>query len=107
MNSAFKLSALLSVPHFWPCCRIGRCRRFWRHLGQRAGDISGNTFHGYGETRVTLQNHSAAKTHAVTLGYPNRSWNSGNTIDQVTRTSRSLPVHGGCGVVAAAPARKW
>ncbi|HXI73008.1 MAG TPA: hypothetical protein VNN22_21925 [Verrucomicrobiae bacterium] len=58
------------------------------------GDISvsaqamytGNTCHGYGETRVTLQNHSAGKTHVVTLGCPNRSWNSGNTIDQVTRT---------------------
>ncbi|MDD5140801.1 MAG: hypothetical protein PHY43_11140 [Verrucomicrobiales bacterium] len=52
---------------------------------------SGNTYHGYGETRVTLQNHSPAKTHTVTLAYPNNSWNSGNSIDRLSRTVTLAP----------------
>ncbi len=46
------------------------------------GDISvypsaiytGNTFHGYAEMRVMLENHSDRKTHIVTLVYPNRPY---------------------------------
>jgi hypothetical protein len=48
------------------------------------GDISvsanaiftGNTFHGYAETRVLLENRSPGKAHIVTLVYPNNA--SGN-----------------------------
>ena len=52
---------------------------------------SGNTFHGYAETRVTVQNHSPTRAHVVTLAYPNNSWNSGNTIDRLTRTVTLAP----------------
>src|SRR5258705_5913970 len=52
---------------------------------------SGNTFHGYAETRVTLQNHSPGRTHVVSLTYPNNSWNSGNSIDRLLRTITLAP----------------
>jgi hypothetical protein len=59
---------------------------------------SGNTFHGYGETRVTLKNRSTTKSHAVTLVYPNNSWNSGNNIDHLSRTVTLAP-----GAIALVP----
>jgi len=39
---------------------------------------SGNTYHGYGETRVTLV-------------YPNNTWNNGNSISRLTRTVKLEP----------------
>src|ERR1017187_9440377 len=59
------------------------------------GDISvspnaiytGNTFHGYAETRVLLENRSPGKTHVVTLVYPNNAnGNFGNWISRLSRT---------------------
>ncbi len=71
----------------------------WGTCGARAaeefGDISvsadaiytGNTYHGYGEMRVTVENHSPTKAHEVTLIYPNRGFNnSGNNIGRLSRT---------------------
>ncbi len=63
------------------------------------GDISataqamytGNTFHGYGETRVTLQNRSSTKVHVVTLVFPNKAWSSGNSISRLSRTVTLAP----------------
>jgi hypothetical protein len=52
---------------------------------------SGNTFHGYAETRVTLQNHSLTRTHLVTLVFPNNSWNSGNVINRLSRSVKLDP----------------
>jgi hypothetical protein len=58
------------------------------------GDISvdadamytGSTFHGYAETRVTLENHSSEKSHVVTLYYPDHAWNNGgNNIGRISR----------------------
>ncbi len=63
------------------------------------GDISvspnaiytGNTFHGYAEMRVLLENRSSTKTHFVTLVYPNNGYRqSGNSISRLSR-SVSLP----------------
>ena len=63
------------------------------------GDISvephaiytGNTFHGYAEMRVTLENHSHGKTHNVTLIFPNRAYNNGNAISRLSRTVTLAP----------------
>ena len=63
------------------------------------GDISasaqamytGDTFHGYSETRVTLQNRSSTQTHVVTLVFPNNSWNYGNAISRVSRSVKLAP----------------
>ena len=58
------------------------------------GDISvdasaiytGNTFHGYAEMRVMLENHSHGKSHVVTLIYPNNAYgNYGNNIGRLSR----------------------
>ena len=48
--------------------------------------FTGNTYHGYAEMRVALENHSPTKSHRVTLIYPNHAYGSGNTISRLTRT---------------------
>ena len=64
------------------------------------GDISvdpnaiytGNTFHGYAEMRVVLENHSPSKAHFVTLIYPNNAnGNYGNSISRLSRTVTLAP----------------
>jgi hypothetical protein len=64
------------------------------------GDISvdanaiytGNTFHGYAEMRVNLQNRSHGKTHVVTLVYPNNAYGGyGNNISRLSRTVTIAP----------------
>ena len=52
---------------------------------------SGNTFHGYAEMRVALENRSISRTHNVTLVFPNRAWNNGNSIDRLSRTVTLTP----------------
>src|SRR5277367_6715010 len=64
------------------------------------GDVSidanaiytGNTFHGYAEMRVNVQNRSHGKSHVVTLVYPNNSYGSyGNNISRLSRTVTVAP----------------
>ena len=64
------------------------------------GDISvspnaiytGNTFHGYAEIRVVLENRSSTRTHAVNLVYPNRdSREYGNCISRLSRSVSLTP----------------
>jgi hypothetical protein len=64
------------------------------------GDVSvdanaiytGNTFHGYAEMRVNLENHSSSKTHVVTLVYPNNDYgNYGNNISRLSRSVKLEP----------------
>jgi hypothetical protein len=64
------------------------------------GDISisaqaiytGNTFHGYAEARVILENHSIGKSHNVSLVYPNNSYGGyGNSINRLSRTVTLAP----------------
>ena len=65
------------------------------------GDISvdptaiytGNTFHGYAEMRVILENRSHGKTHVVTLVYPNSTF--GNYGNNISRLSRSVMLEPG------------
>jgi hypothetical protein len=52
---------------------------------------TGNTFHGYAELRVIVENHSHTKTHYITLTYPNRSYANGNNIGKLTRTAKLEP----------------
>jgi hypothetical protein len=67
---------------------------------EQFGDISvdpnaiytGNTFHGYAEMRVILENRSSGKTHVVTLVYPNNPYgNYGNNISRLSRSVRLEP----------------
>jgi hypothetical protein len=63
------------------------------------GDISvsptaiytGNTFHGYAETQVILENHSSSRSHTVTLVSPNRPWNNGNSLSRLSRSATLAP----------------
>ena len=63
------------------------------------GDISvsassmytGNTYHGYGEIGVTLENRSGTRSHTVTLSFPNNSWDNGNSIGNLRRTVTLQP----------------
>jgi len=84
-------------------CLLG-CLLLLAGLAVRAsdqfGDISvspnamytGNTFHGYAEIRVELENDSTTKTHTITLVYPNRDFNSsGNSISRISRTVSLAP----------------
>jgi hypothetical protein len=52
---------------------------------------TGNTFHGYAEVRVELQNRSHRTAHVVTLVSPNRSWNNGNSIERLSRSVTLAP----------------
>lgn len=52
---------------------------------------SGNTFHGYAEMRVMLENRSMSRTHDVTLVFPNRAWDNGNSIGRLSRTVTLAP----------------
>ncbi|MGA2229667.1 MAG: hypothetical protein ABSH22_01965 [Tepidisphaeraceae bacterium] len=53
---------------------------------------TGNTFHGYSETRLTLENRSAGRTHSVTLNLPADDFDSfGNSIGRLSRTVTLAP----------------
>ena len=56
-----------------------------------AAMFTGNTFHGYGEMRVTLENHSHSKAHVVTLIFPNNAWDNGNSLGRLTRSVKLEP----------------
>lgn len=68
--------------------------------GDDIGDISvdtsaiytGNTYHGYAEIRVDLQNRSHSKSHTVTLVFPNSTYGGyGNNISRLLRTVTLAP----------------
>ena len=52
---------------------------------------SGNTYHGYAEIRVALENRSHSKAHVVTLVFPNNAWNNGNRLERLSRTVKLEP----------------
>lgn len=68
-------------------------------LADDVGDISadasaiytGNTFHGYAEIRVDLQNRSHTREHTVTLIFPNTSYDYGNMVRSLERTVTLAP----------------
>jgi hypothetical protein len=60
---------------------------------------SGETHHGYREFRIILENRSPKDSHDVTLIYPERSFNFGNSIGRISRrvslapgTSAAVPI---------------
>jgi hypothetical protein len=63
------------------------------------GDISveanaiytGNTFHGYAEMRVNLENRSSVKSHVITLSFPNDANGGGNSINRLSRSVTLAP----------------
>jgi len=73
----FNFAFLISVP---------AAEEFGDIAVSAASMYSGNTYHGYGETRLTLENRSRAKPHRVTLAFPNNAWNNGNAINRLART---------------------
>ena len=65
-------------------------------VGEISADASaiytGNTYHGYAEMRVDLQNRSHSKAHIVTLVYPDNSYGGyGNNISRLSRTITLAP----------------
>ncbi len=84
---SLKHAAIVSI-----CCfALSATRSF---AAERFGDITvapqslsvGETFHGYHEFRVLLQNESTKDTHRVTLIYPDRAFSYGNSISRMSRT---------------------
>ncbi len=69
----------------------GRAEEFGDIVVAPGAIYSGNTFHGYAEMRVALENRSISRTHNVTLVFPNRAWNNGNSIDRLSRTVTLAP----------------
>ena len=69
----------------------GRAEEFGDIVVEPGAMYSGNTFHGYAEMRVTLENRSIGRMHNVTLVFPNRAWNNGNSIDRLSRTVTLAP----------------
>ena len=69
----------------------GRAEEFGDIAVEPGAIYSGSTFHGYAEMRVTLENRSFSRTHNVTLVFPNRAWNNGNSIDRLSRTVTLAP----------------
>ncbi len=53
--------------------------------------FTGSTYHGYAEMRVTLENRSHSKAHVVTLTFPNRTWNNGNSLGKLSRSVKLEP----------------
>jgi hypothetical protein len=52
---------------------------------------TGNTYHGYAEVRVLVQNRSHGTTHVVTLVSPDQAWDNGNRIGRLTRSATLAP----------------
>jgi hypothetical protein len=91
-NRALRWMKFFFILHF--SFFISRC------LADDFGDISvdanaiytGNTFHGYAEMRVDLQNRSHVKSHVVTVIYPNNAYGAyGNSISRLSRTVTVAP----------------
>ena len=89
--SAFGFYIPFFILHFAFFICICRAEDFGEISVSPNAIYTGNTYHGYAEMRVVLENHSPTKTHVVTLVYPNNSYhNYGNCIGRLSR-SVSLP----------------
>ena len=70
----------------------GRAEDFGDVSATASAMYTGNTFHGYAETRVLLENHSASRPHNITLVTPNRSYNNaGNSLSKISRSVTLAP----------------
>jgi hypothetical protein len=80
------------ILHFAFCISAARAVDEFGDISVEPGAIyTGNTFHGYAEMRVVMENHSHTKTHFVTLAFPNRAYNNGNSIGLISRTAKLEP----------------
>jgi hypothetical protein len=79
---------------------LGLLMSCWCARADDVGDVSadasaiytGNTYHGYAEIRVDLQNRSHDRSHVVSLVYPNNSYGRyGNSISRLARTVKLAP----------------
>ena len=52
---------------------------------------NGNTYHGYHEFRFLIENHSTKFTRKVTLIFPDRSYNGGDSVSRLSRTVQVGP----------------
>lgn len=67
--------------------------------GEHFGDIDvspisvadGDTHHGYREFRILVENHSTNYSHEVTLIFPDKGYNYGNSISRLSRTVTVAP----------------
>lgn len=65
---------------------VGRAQQVGDVMVRAQAMYSGNTYHGYAETRISLENRSA-NSHRVALTYPNRPWGHyGNGLGEISRT---------------------
>jgi predicted small integral membrane protein len=91
----FRISVLGFLPFLVAGClllsSVSRAEEFADISVTPNAIYTGNTFHGYAEMRVVLENESS-KTHVVTLVYPNNvSGNYGNCISRLSRTVTLAP----------------
>ena len=91
-----------------------RAEEFGEISVSAAAIYTGNTYHGYGEMEVTLENHSLTKAHEVTISVPDNSWSSGNSIGRitpagvVTEFSKGITPGGGpCAITAGPDGNVW
>lgn len=81
----FARAGILSVALFLPA--VLRADEQFGDISVNANAIyTGNTFHGYAEMRVVVENDSTSRSHEITLIYPNNSYNYGNSISRLART---------------------
>ncbi|HEY9510788.1 MAG TPA: hypothetical protein VIV82_13085, partial [Verrucomicrobiae bacterium] len=53
--------------------------------------FSGETFHGYREYRILIENSSLKDSHNVDLVYPDHSFGYGNSISRISRSVSLAP----------------
>ena len=82
----FRISAITSLLLAFDSTAPGAVERFEDINVTPQSLVSGETYHGYREFRVLIENRSLKDTHVVTLVYPDRSYVSGNSIDRITRS---------------------
>ncbi|HLP78256.1 MAG TPA: hypothetical protein VK327_15230, partial [Candidatus Paceibacterota bacterium] len=52
---------------------------------------SGETYHGYREYRILMENQSGKDAHKVSIAYPDRAYSYGNSISKISRTVALAP----------------
>ncbi|MGH7951866.1 MAG: hypothetical protein ACREFE_08105 [Limisphaerales bacterium] len=91
-NDAWRGTRFFLIFHFSFFISFCRADDFGDISASANAMYSGNTFHGYAETRVTLENRSSVKTHSVTLISPNNSYGAyGNAIGRISRAVKLAP----------------
>lgn len=86
-----KLPGILAVLLVLPC-RLRAADQFGDISVEANAIYTGNTYHGYAERRVVLENKSPVHAHEVTLIYPNNPFGGyGNSISRMSRSVKLDP----------------